>query len=132
MIEAADPVVVALASDLADGVRSKPVRITASSETARRAADYWRTVLAQAGMVILRPDEPESDRSARIHLHDQIGGDTSYSPTGLAPTDLSHDLVGEVIGQGDSDADRYSSLVAVADALAGATVDPVGDVNAHR
>ena len=48
---------------------------------------------------------------------------TSYSATGLAIKELSSDLVGEVIGQGESATDRYSSLIAVADALAAALSD---------
>lgn len=123
MIEATDNVVVELARDLARGIGDRSLRITASGETAREAAEYWRTVLTRGGLVVLDMSEAESGRSARIHLHDEVRAATSYSPTGLAVADLSRDLVGEVIGQGKSTADRYSSLVAVADALAAVLAD---------
>ena len=46
---------------------------TESGETAREAAEYWRTVLTRGGLVVLDMSEAESGRSARIHLH--VGDD---------------------------------------------------------
>jgi len=118
MIESGDPIVQNLAGDLAGGLLDKPVRITASGATATEAAGYWRRVLAASGLIVLGSDEPESGGSARIHLHEGPGAATSYSATGLGPEDLSHDLVGEVVGLGETAADRLSTLIAVADAVA--------------
>lgn len=118
MIESGDTVVQNLAGDLAGGLRDKPVRITASGATALEAASHWRKVLAASGLLVLGPEAPESGESARIHLHERAAAATIYSATGLAPEDLSHDLVGEVVGLGETPADRLSSLIAVADAVA--------------
>ncbi len=118
MIEPGDTVVQNLAGDLADGLVDKPVRVTASGEIATEAAEYWRKVLAASGLIVLEPDEPESVESARIHLHEGPVAATSYSATGLAPEDLSHDMVGEVVGLGETAADRLSSLIVVADSVA--------------
>jgi hypothetical protein len=118
MIEPGDTVVQNLAGDLAGGLLDKPVRITASGATAAEAAGYWRQVLAAAGLMVLGSDEPESGESARIHLHEGPGAATSYSATGLALEEMSNDLVGEVVGLGESAADRLSTLIAVADAVA--------------
>jgi hypothetical protein len=123
MTEPGDAVVTGLANDLAAAIKGTPVRITAAGGTASEAAEYWRTVLQSAGLVVLGAREGESAKSARIHLHDEAVAPTSYSATGLAPGEVSSDLVGEVIGQGESAADRYASLIAVADALADALVD---------
>ena len=117
----------ALARDLAEGIGDRALRITASGEAAREAAGYWRKVLAPTGLVVLGPEEPDSAGSARIHLHDEVGASTSYSATGLALEDLSPDLVGEVVGRGATAADRYSSLIAVGDALADAVVDVLAE-----
>ena len=118
MIEPDDTVVQNLAGDLAGGLLGKPVRITASGETATEAADYWRKVLAACGLTVLGPGQRESEESARIHLHEGPAAATSYSATGLAPADMSQDMVGEVVGLGETAADRLSSLITVADAVA--------------
>ena len=123
MVEPGDTVVQNLAGDLAGGLRKKRVRITASGETASEAAGHWRTVLAAAGVSVLEPDAPQTEESARIHLHEGAAAATSYSATGLALEDLSHDLVGEVVGLGETAADRLSSLIAVADAVANALAE---------
>jgi hypothetical protein len=123
MIEADATAVPVLARDLAEGIGGRALRITASGDVAREAAGYWRKVLAPTGLVVLGPGEPDSAESARIHLHGEVGAPTSYSATGLALEELSHDLVGEVVGRGATAADRYSSLIAVGDAVADAVVD---------
>ena len=123
MIEPDAAAVPALARDLAEGIGGRALRITASGDVAREAVGYWRQVLAPTGLVVLAPGEPDSVESARIHLHDEVGAPTSYSATGLALEDMSPDLVGEVVGRGDTAADRYSSLIAVGDAVADAVVD---------
>ncbi len=130
MIEAGDAVVAELAQDLAEGIRGRRVRITASGDIGRQAADHWRAVLRAAGVVVLGPQAVESEGSARIHLHDEPAAGTSYSATGLALEELSRDLVGEVVGQGDTAADRYDLLIAVADALAGALGEAFADAPA--
>ena len=117
MTESGDTVVVELARDLAGGLRGRQVRITASGEMAQEAAAYWRQMLSSSGLAVLGLVEDELEGSARIHLHDEARSATSYSATGLALEELSRDLVGEVIGLGESAADRYSSLIAVADAV---------------
>jgi len=123
MIEPGDSVVVELAEDLAGGVRNKPIRITASDEIGHEAAEYWRRMLASSGVIVLGALEGEREGCARIHLHDRARTATTYSATGLTAAELSRDLVGEVIGRGDSAGDRYSWLTAVADALIDALTD---------
>jgi len=108
-------VAAALGRDLAEGIKGRPIRLTATGEVGRLAAEYWVAAIRAAGAATDETNEEPCVDVARIHLHDEAG-----VPLGYSPADPSTELVGEVIGQGTSAAARYKSLVIVAEAFVSA------------
>ena len=118
-ITAGDPSLVSeLVADLATGVRSRPLLITAADELAGQAADHWLRVLAAAGIEAHRTAAGQPPAGlARVHLHGS--NITAEDYPGAVIDAAGGELVGEVIGQGHSAAARYLTLAVFAEALAG-------------
>jgi len=106
-----------LVADLAAGIRSRPLVVTAADELAAQAAEYWLDSLLRAGVAALQSaDTVPGDAAARIHLH---GGNSAAADYAGAVIDgAGGELVGDVIGQGRSAVARYQTLAVVGDALA--------------
>jgi hypothetical protein len=106
-----------LVADLAAGIRSRPLLVTAADDLAGQAVNYWLAALRQAGIEARGLADPGPAAGiARIHLHGSTIAAADYA--GAVSDDAGGDLVGEVIGQGVSAAARYQTLAISGDALA--------------
>jgi hypothetical protein len=117
-ITAGEPSLVGeMVADLAAGIRSRPLLITAADELAEQAAGYWIQALRRVGIEAHRHASPGLQVDlARIHLHGSNIAAADYA--GAVIDDAGGDLVGEMIAQGRSAAARYQTLAVSGDALA--------------
>lgn len=106
-----------IVADLAVGIRSRPLLITAADDLADQAAGYWIQALRRAGIEAHRETATRPGRDlARIHLHGSNIAPADYA--GAVIDDAGGDLVGEMIAQGRSVAARYQTLAVSGEALA--------------